>query len=155
MAVADERVFKRPESVLVVVYTRAGEVLMLRRRRPPWFWQSVTGSLGWEETPAEAARRELREETGLDAGARLVDCGRSVMFPIIPPWKSRYSPAVRFNREHWFALPLESRRTLRLQPHEHREYRWMSFDESLRRLSSWSNRDAVAAVFGGSCRGRR
>lgn len=48
---------KRPESVLVVVYTRAGEVLMMERRRPPGWWQSVTGSLEADEMPWEAAVR--------------------------------------------------------------------------------------------------
>jgi len=48
----------------VVVYTVTDEVLALRRRQPPDFWQSVTGSLRWDETdPLDAARRELFEET--------------------------------------------------------------------------------------------
>ena len=52
--------FKRPESVLVVVYTRTGKVLLLKRADDPDFWQSVTGSLLWEETePRQAAAREL------------------------------------------------------------------------------------------------
>lgn len=38
--------YKRPESVLVVIYARqSGRVLMLQRRDDPDFWQSVTGSL--------------------------------------------------------------------------------------------------------------
>ncbi|MCW8948496.1 MAG: NUDIX domain-containing protein, partial [Sedimenticola sp.] len=41
--------YKRPESVLVVIYTDQGEVLMLNRTRPKGFWQSVTGSLKWGE----------------------------------------------------------------------------------------------------------
>ncbi|MGD8932832.1 MAG: NUDIX domain-containing protein, partial [Chromatiales bacterium] len=49
--------YKRPESVLVVVYTAGGEVLLLRRTRPRDFWQSVTGSLHWGESPRQAARR--------------------------------------------------------------------------------------------------
>ena len=57
--------YKRPESVLVVVYTATGKVLLLRVQ-PPYFWQSVTGSLRWgEREPRAAAARELREETGL------------------------------------------------------------------------------------------
>src|SRR3989344_4273789 len=59
------RKFKRPESVLVVVYTRTGKVLLLKRADDPDFWQSVTGSLLWEETePQQAAVRELREGSG-------------------------------------------------------------------------------------------
>jgi dATP pyrophosphohydrolase len=49
--------FKRPESVLVVVHTDDGQVLQLLRREPTGFWQSVTGSLQEGETPLKAARR--------------------------------------------------------------------------------------------------
>ena len=72
---------KRPESVLVVVYSADSQVLMLRRHEPPTFWQSVTGSLEWGEQPEQAARRELVEETGLDATA-LEDCHDSHLFEI-------------------------------------------------------------------------
>ena len=44
--------FRRPESVLVVVHTPALEVLLLERVEPRGFWQSVTGTLRWAETPA-------------------------------------------------------------------------------------------------------
>ena len=57
--------FRRPESVLIVIYTTGGEFLLMERRKPPGFWQSVTGSLEWGETADEAARRELIEETGI------------------------------------------------------------------------------------------
>ena len=43
--------YKRPESVLVVVHTPAGQTLLLKRARPV-FWQSVTGSLEWPDEPA-------------------------------------------------------------------------------------------------------
>ena len=80
--------YKRPFSVLVVVHTRSGEVLLLRRRDPPDFWQSVTGSLREGESPAEAAARELAEETGI-AHAGLVDCGITHRFPM-----DRYREAI-------------------------------------------------------------
>ena len=41
--------FKRPESVLVIVYTRTGKVLLMHRKDRPGFWQSVTGSMKWDE----------------------------------------------------------------------------------------------------------
>ena len=40
-------------------------------------------------------------------------------------WRARYAPKVRFNREYWFALVLETRRLIRLNPAEHLEYRWL------------------------------
>ena len=41
----------------MVIYTTGGEVLLLRRRQPDDFWQSVTGSLEWDEDPLAAAQR--------------------------------------------------------------------------------------------------
>ncbi len=134
--------YKRPESVLVVVYTAQGEVLLLRRRHPPWFWQSVTGSLEPDESPVAAARRELFEETGLPAG-RLIDGRHRECFPIIPPWRARYAPGVRHNREHWFFLQLPRRRTIRLHSNEHLDYRWFPLAQAAMRTSSRTNRKAL------------
>lgn len=141
---AAPRRYKRPESVLVVVYTRAGEVLMLRRREPPGFWQSVTGSLRWDEAPAEAARRELEEETGLDPSG-LEDCGRSNRYPIVPPWRRRYAPEAGENLEHVFRLGLEQACEIALNPREHVEYAWLTKAEAVRRAGSYTNREAIEA----------
>ena len=59
--------YKIPQSVLVVVYTPDLQVLLMERADRPGFWQSVTGSRDSESEPlADTARREVREETGLD-----------------------------------------------------------------------------------------
>jgi 8-oxo-dGTP diphosphatase len=46
---------------------RGGKVLIARRTKPPHLWSLPGGAVEWGETLAEAARRELREETGVDA----------------------------------------------------------------------------------------
>ena len=138
-----ECVPKRPESILILIHTRAGEVLLLERSQPRGFWQSVTGSLEWGETPREAAVRELYEETGLRVGIDLVDQHHRERFPIVPPWRARYAPRHRFNTEHWFTLELPQRRTIQLNTDEHRQARWLPAAEALRRVTSWTNRKAI------------
>jgi 8-oxo-dGTP pyrophosphatase MutT (NUDIX family) len=50
----------------VAIFCRnAGEILLIRHRRLA-LWLPVGGELEEGETPLEAARRELREETGLE-----------------------------------------------------------------------------------------
>jgi dihydroneopterin triphosphate diphosphatase len=142
------RRFKRPESVLVVPFTQAGEFLLLRRTSPSNFWQSVTGSLRPGEGPRSAALRELREETGLLGAAYLSDMRQSRLFPIIPAWRARYAPGVRFNREHWFALCLPSRRLIRVNPAEHLEYLWLPAARAAAQATSWTNRDAIRWLSG-------
>ena len=139
--------YKRPESILVVVATRGGEVLMLRRTQPADFWQSVTGSLRWGESPRQAALRELREETGIQAGAALLDLHHSVEFPILPAWRHRYAPSARVNREHWYALLLPCRRLIRSNPREHGEHRWLPWPRAAALASSWTNRDAILKIY--------
>ncbi len=135
--------YKRPESVLVVVYTVAGDVLLLRRCWPADFWQSVTGSLRWEETePLQAACRELLEETGLGPGLQVQDCGRSNRFPILPPWQARYGDATE-NTEHVFRVALPQRQPIRLNPTEHSELQWLPRQAAAAKASSYTNQEAI------------
>jgi dATP pyrophosphohydrolase len=134
--------YKRPESVLVVIYTAVGEVLLLQRREPPDFWQSVTGSLHWDEVPAQTAARELVEETGI-TGVAIEDCGRSNRYPILPAWRARYAPDVYENVEHVFRVQLPQRTAIRLNPAEHVAMEWLPFGSAARRASSQTNRVAI------------
>lgn len=139
--------YKRPESVLVVVYTRTGKVLLLRRSDRPDFWQSVTGSMHWEEDdPAVTARRELAEETALTDTGTLRDWERTYRFEIVAPWTRRFAPGTRENVEHMFSLELPAEIPIALNPAEHAEYAWLSFDQAVQRVSSWTNREAIELV---------
>ena len=135
--------YKRPESVLVVVYTRSNEVLALRRKYPDYFWQSVAGSLERAETPQQAARRELSEESGLSARQRLVDWRVCNEFLIYPLWQQRYAPGIISNKEHLFSLALEAPCDIILDAREHSEYRWLSPKEAIARITSHTNRGAI------------
>ncbi len=131
----------------MVVYSRTGKVLLLRRADRPGFWQSVTGSMTWEERdPRLTARRELAEETGLRVDEALKDWNRTFRFEIAEPWLPRFAPGTRVNVEHMFSLELVEEVEIRLNPDEHVELAWLDFEEALRRVSSWSNREAIALV---------
>jgi dATP pyrophosphohydrolase len=135
------RQFRRPESVLIVIYTDAKEFLLLERRRPPGFWQSVTGSLEWGETPDRAARRELEEETGITQGV-LVNLQWTQTYEILASFGKVYAPGVNRNLEHAFSLRLPKPVEVTLT--EHVQYRWMSNSEALSVVSSDSNRAVIA-----------
>lgn len=135
---------RRPESVLVVIHTAAGEFLVLERSQPSGFWQSVTGSLQWGELPEAAARREVGEETGIRSGL-LVNLQWTQIYEISPEYgRGRvYPPGVRHNREHAFALELPARVPVVLAPDEHLNHRWTPADEALATVSSHSNRAVI------------
>lgn len=92
-------VYKRPVSVLVVIYARdTGRVLMLQRRDDPEFWQSVTGSIEEGESAPYAAQREVKEEVNIDISAEalsLFDCQRCIEFELFAHLRRRYAPGLR------------------------------------------------------------
>jgi 8-oxo-dGTP pyrophosphatase MutT (NUDIX family) len=73
LSVTDEVPDGRP-AVRIVCVDEAGRVLLMRWRDPVggrMYWEPPGGGLDPGETPMEAARRELYEETGLPADAVL------------------------------------------------------------------------------------
>ncbi len=140
--------YKIPVSVLVVVHTRDLQVLLIERARFPGYWQSVTGALdAVGEPPLEAAARELREETGINAGPdALTDWESSNTFEIFEVWRHRYAPGVRYNVEHVFSLVLDQAVPVRLAPEEHTAFLWLPWEEAAARCFSWTNRDAILAL---------
>jgi dihydroneopterin triphosphate diphosphatase len=132
--------YRRPESVLIVIYTVGGEFLLLERRKPPGFWQSVTGSLESGETADAAARRELIEETGITQG-HLRNLQWTQVYEISPAFGKKYAPGVTRNLEHAFALKLLERVPVTLS--EHVQYRWLPAAEAIAAASSESNRAVI------------
>ena len=134
---------RRPESVLVVIFTVGGDVLLLKRSQPFEFWQSVTGSLRSDESHAAAARRELHEETGLTNEGTLIYTGISRQFAIDPRWRDRFAPGTVENVEYEYQYRLADRLSVSLSDDEHSECEWLPVDEAADRVWSWTNKEAL------------
>lgn len=64
----DVEFYPQPESVCLIVKGAGGKLLSVSRGRDTYDMNLPGGGIEMGETPEEAARRELKEETGLDAG---------------------------------------------------------------------------------------
>lgn len=136
--------YKIPVSVLVVIYTCDGQVLLLERADHPGYWQSVTGSCEPGESPLQTALREVREETGLDAEKHLLtDWNVEFDFEIFAEWRHRYPPGVTHNTEHVFGLELPQVLPVHLEPKEHLDYQWLPCAEAIKKVFSWTNAAAL------------
>ena len=136
--------YKQPVSVLVVIYTRDLDVLLLERAAHPGFWQSVTGSREGDESLIATAAREVGEETGLDTSRfELSDWEQTNRFEIFSQWRHRYAPGVTENTEHVFGLLLPDRQPITISPEEHRQWMWLNWQDAAEKCFSWSNRDAI------------
>jgi dATP pyrophosphohydrolase len=130
---------------LIVIHTDGGEFLLLERRRPPGYWQSVTGSLEWGEHADAAARREVIEETGITQGV-LVNLQWTQVYEIMPAFGKVYAPGITRNLEHAFSLRLPQRAPVTLSDTEHVQFRWASALEALEAVSSSTNRNVIAEL---------
>jgi dATP pyrophosphohydrolase len=138
---------KIPESVLVVIYTAALDVLLIERADKAGFWQSVTGSLDALDEPLLAtAKRELFEETGIVAdGSSIVlqDWQLSNIYEIYPVWRHRYAPGVTHNTEHVFGVCVSRTTPILLSPREHLQHAWLPYLDAADRCFSSSNAEAI------------
>lgn len=138
---------KQPVSVLVVIHTADLQVLLLERADYPGSWQSVTGSREGEETPWQTARREVQEETGLDASQYgLSDWQQQNRYEIYPKWRHRYPDGVTHNTEHVLSLLLPAAQPVRLAEGEHLRYCWLPWQDAAAKVFSPSNADAIRCL---------
>jgi dATP pyrophosphohydrolase len=149
--------FKIPLSVLVVIYTPAMDVLLIRRadvaESGTSFWQSVTGSKEIEsESWAATAAREVLEETGIDCqpgtplATYLKNWNLENIYTIYPRWLHRYAAGVTHNTERLFGLQVPGRIAVKLSPREHTAYQWLPYREAADLCFSPSNAEAVLSL---------
>jgi 8-oxo-dGTP pyrophosphatase MutT (NUDIX family) len=100
----------------VLVHVRRGDEFLVLRRTDHGYWHTVAGGVEPGEEWAEAARRELREETGLEAEPAPLGAFEYVR----EDWESE--PGLRVAVQAFFVVAPAGWEP-RLD-HEHSEHRW-------------------------------
>lgn len=158
------KLYKIPESVLVVIHSPEFEVLLIERADRPGYWQSVTGSKdALEEGLVETAIREVFEETGIRVAGERPTCNPPVsplqaptvplsnlrdwqlsnIYEIYPMWGYRYAPGVKHNTEHVFGLQVPRDIQITLAPREHINHIWLPYLQAADKCFSPSNAEAI------------
>jgi len=116
----------------VFVFVRRGEryLVLHRSERQGAYWHGVAGGLEAGESYAEAAVRELREETGLEAPIAALD--RRCVYRLAE-WEARDKPKGGEIYVEFFLAEAPAGWEPQLD-WEHDDYRWCAADEALELL---------------------
>ena len=139
------------KGVGIVVINPAGLVFVARRIDTPDAWQMPQGGIDRGETPWEAARRELYEETNITSVDRLDETADWLRYDLPEvlagrAWRGRF----RGQQQKWFALRFtgsESEIDLTAHTQEFDAWRWAPAPEIVAGIISFK-KDVYAAALG-------
>jgi len=126
----------QPIEVEAIIFRRIGnkvEYLLLKRLpMRNGFWQPVTGCVEEGETLKEALYREIREETGIKSIIRVFDDVH--YFEFSDP---------NLYKEYVYGVEASLSEEIMLDPKEHSEYKWCSYQQALQLLHWKENKEAL------------
>jgi 8-oxo-dGTP pyrophosphatase MutT (NUDIX family) len=136
----------RGDQEIVVVVRRQGELLVMRRAPERLgYWSLVAGGLEPDESPREAAQRELLEETALKAEVRQLPIALSYSLLDDPPAiRARYGPGIERVTVHAFVTDAPDGWEPALDA-EHDLYRWCALEQAVELMAYDTARDALRA----------
>lgn len=122
------------------------EYLMLKRvKKRGGFWQGVTGAPENGESLYEGAKRELYEETGY-ISVHLTKTDISYIIPMEDRWKDIYPKGTREIPEYLFIAMIHQLGPPKIDPIEHNDWKWCSYEEAMNLLSLEDNKRALEYV---------
>ena len=110
------------------------------------YWHVVAGVVEDGETFAEAAARELREETGLDAS--IADVGIRQSYRVPDDWRAEYLAGVDEVAIENFTVEVQAGWEPVLNE-EHDDYRWLSPAEAIA-IAHWPETKTILAAVAAS-----
>lgn len=97
------------------------------------FWQPLTESLDDGESVEECLRRGVKEELGLDSIKNVTE--RLWSFP----WENKRGEP---NIDLVYGVEISESDEIKINPEEHSEYKWCTFDEAMNLLGKENNKKA-------------
>jgi 8-oxo-dGTP pyrophosphatase MutT (NUDIX family) len=123
-------------AVAICIFTQAKEILLLKRakKKLKGWWEAPGGWVRKDESPIDAALREVREETGLElkkGRLRFVKAGKNPDGTLV------------IN----FAVRMRGKPRLRLRKREHSSYDWFKIEELPKRVLPLPIDYAISLLF--------
>jgi len=114
-----------------VILNDDGKVLGLERKDIPGAWQLAQGGLGENETPEQAVKREIREETGIEASDLELVASTPRWLAYELPDKARSKKIGRGQVQRWFLFRFRgSDEAITLgDQKEFKAWKWIGMDE--------------------------
>jgi 8-oxo-dGTP pyrophosphatase MutT (NUDIX family) len=144
----------RDVAIHLFARTPDGVRFLMLHRQPErgGFWQGVTGAPMPGESDGEAAIRETHEETGFDVRDRLLIVTTRYAHGLSPDyadrWASLYGPGVTSIPVVTFGAEVVGPRVPVLDPSEHDDFTWCTYDDALA-LLDWPVEGEAMAVAAG------
>jgi len=140
MQESQELPFKIEAIPYVVDDDKTIRYLMIKRTpEDGGYWQPVTGTLNDGEKLLDCVKRELNEETGIQAD-HIINISE-VLYKF--DWKNKHGDTIL---EFVYAVQYPAKKEIVLSPDEHDDYKWCSYDEAMETLYTDNNKNALKLV---------
>ena len=136
---------RAPYQTLTILYKKNNNKILYcifyRNSHP--IWQFISGGGEDNETPLETVIREIKEETSLIVDNRIIkQLDSRTTIPVLNvTGKYTWGPNVYVIPEYIFAIEINNC-DIRLSK-EHKEYKWVEYDEAIKKLRYDSNKTAL------------
>jgi 8-oxo-dGTP pyrophosphatase MutT (NUDIX family) len=122
----------------IIFRKKANQTEFLLLKRLPergGFWQPVTGGVEENETVSEALKREIIEETNISKFIQIIE--KVYNFELKAGSIKRVESKNKI-KEYVYGVEVSADQKVQIEPNEHTEFRWCSYDTALE-LLKWNN----------------
>ena len=135
---------RKPKQVLVFLYRKNKnnkyEYCIFYRKRLQ-IWQAISGGVEDDETLIETVKREVLEETGIEAN-NILELSSIASIPVVNVTGNfSWGNDVYVVTEYSFGV-LTDNNDIKLSS-EHKQYKWFTYDEAHKKLEYDSNKTAL------------